>query len=576
MILAWMGYTILIGALLAVAAIAVEWALRAYRRPARWIWVAAIVLAVLGPLAALSAGGTSGPVESQTESLGPRAPEETTPYLTMSSAVLRLDDPSSLSRLNRPLVMAWLITSMLLAARYGVSLAVLARRKRAWRIDDVDGIPVRFAPDLGPAVVGFLSPAIVLPEWIRSLDRRLLRLVVAHEQEHVHKGDTRLMIAVGVLVVLLPWNLVLWWQIRRLRLAVEIDCDRRVLAGTAEIAPYAGLLCEIGSMRSRSRVDSIPLGQSALTRPAVFLERRIRHMTAPVPRHRRWKALGVGAVAITLLGFATLPDPPPAPPREAQQEYHLLAAEFEYRNAQSVAELPTVDVVVPSHLGQPERRWHETYEAYEDMTIVDRQIITREEVCYTTREPDGSMRMRTRSTVPEIDSLTRIPDNADAVAQFLSGENSGKEVNYMAYTVQERAVCFLLRGETDEIETPEAERAPPSDDSEGSASRDTIDFQFTPFVEHPVCQEICSAAEIRPFFAERVGSASCNVVLGIHIDAQGRVDEVDVLKRGAATGCDEAAEAWARSTRWSPARNAGGRAIPVWIAQPMAYDPLEA
>jgi hypothetical protein len=446
MILGWIGYAILIGALVAVAALLLEWALRAYRNATRWIWVAALTLTVLGPLAVLGAGGISGPAESLAEYPDARPPEVSS-FQTIPSAVLRLDDSSSLSRLDRPLVMGWLIATMLLGARYGTSLAALARRRRAWRMDDVDGIPVGFAPDLGPAAVGFLSPAIVLPEWIRSLDRRLLRLVVAHEQEHIRTGDTRLLIAVGILIVLLPWNLPLWWQIRRLRLSIEIDCDRRVLAGNPELESYLNVLCEIGSMRGRSRIDSILLGQSALIRPAAFLERRIRNMTAPVPRYRPWKALGVGIVAIALLGLATLPDPPPAQVSEAQQVYELLIAEIEYRDAQSIVELPSYDASRPAQPGVPERRWRETYEAYEDMVIVDRVVITREEVCYTTREPDGSMTMRTHSTVPDIDLLMQVTEDASAVSRFLSEQNGGKEVNLMASTVEEQAVCFLLRGE---------------------------------------------------------------------------------------------------------------------------------
>jgi hypothetical protein len=209
------------------------------------------------------------------------------------------------------------------------------------------------------------------------------------------------------------------------------------------------------------------------------------------------------------------------------------------------------------------------------MTIVDRQIITFDEVCYTTREPDGSMTMRTRSTVPEIDSLMSLTGDINAVQRFLSEQNDGKEVNQIASTVQERAVCFLLLGETGRIETAGAEATPPSDDAEGATLRDTIDFRFTPFAEHPICEEGCSAAGIGPYFTSRVGEASCSVVIGILIDATGRVDQVDILEPGAIAGCNEAAEDWARSTRWSPARNASGQPIPVWIAQPARYSPAE-
>jgi hypothetical protein len=564
MILGWMVYAILIAGLLTVAAIAIEWALHAFRRPTRWIWVTAIALGVLGPLAVLAAGGSSDPAQSRSQRLVGGAPAKTAPYLPTPSAVLRLDDPSSLSRLDRPLVMGWLLTSMLLAARYGVFLVVIARRRRGWRIDNVDGISVRFAPDLGPAVVGFLSPAIILPEWIRSLDQRLLRLVVAHEQEHVDKGDTRLLIAAGVLVVLVPWNLALWWQSRRLRLAIEIDCDRRVLASAAEVAPYAGLLCEIGAMRNHSRLEAISLGQSALIRPAAFLESRIRHMTAPVPRHRTWKALGVGTFAIVLLGFATVPDPPPISTAEGQQEYRLLTADIEYRDARSVTELPSVSVVAPAQDGRPERRWEETHEAYEGMAIVDRQVITPEEFCYTTRESDGSVQLHTRPTA-EVDSLN-VPagDHGEVVSGFLSDLHGGKRVEYMTFT-REPSVCFLLKGEIEGLEP-----AVPLGIAD-SAPSDTTD-------SHSVrirCQEGCYPADIRRFFEARVGPVACNILVGLRIDPGGRVDRVNIVESAEIPICDVVAEEWARSTRWSLSRDIEDWPIPVWIHQPIRYSPLE-
>jgi len=571
MILSWMGYAILIGGLLAASAVAVEWALRAYRRPTRWVWVAAIALAVLGPLAAVTAGGASGSVESRTESLGPGAPEEATSQLRMPSAVLRLDDPSRLSRLDRPLVIAWLLASMLLAARYGVSLSVLARRRRDWRIDEVDDVPVRMAPDIGPAVVGFFAPAIVLPEWIRTLDRRLLRLVVAHEQEHVRAWDSRFMMAAGALVVLFPWNLPLWWHVRRLRLAVEIDCDRRVLDGGGEIAPYAGLLCEIGAMRSRSRLESMVLGQSALIRPAAFLERRIRHMTAQVPRHRGWKGFGVGTVAIVLLGFAAVPEPPTVSAPKSQMEYQILVTDIEYLDVESVTELPPVDVLVPPQGGRPERRWHETYEAYENIMIVDRRIITREQVCYTTREPDGTMRMRTHSAVPEIDSLMRLPDNT-AVSRFLSAQNGGMEVNYIGSTVQDRAVCFLLRGEIRGSERSTHLGPPTSSGAIEGSPRDTIDSRSVRIR----CREGCYPVDIHQFFEARVGPVACNVLVGLSIDPSGRVSRVDIFESGEVPICNAVAEQWARSTRWSLSRDIEDWPFPVSIIQEIRYSPLES
>jgi hypothetical protein len=31
-------------------------------------------------------------------------------------------------------------------------------------------------------------------------------------------------------VAALPWNVALWWQLMRLRAAIELDCDKRVVA----------------------------------------------------------------------------------------------------------------------------------------------------------------------------------------------------------------------------------------------------------------------------------------------------------------------------------------------------------
>jgi TonB family protein len=74
----------------------------------------------------------------------------------------------------------------------------------------------------------------------------------------------------------MPWNAALWWQLRRLRLAIEIDCDHRVLLGSSEIRRYSTLLLEIGARSIAPRVSAL-----AFARPKPFLERRIRVMTAP-------------------------------------------------------------------------------------------------------------------------------------------------------------------------------------------------------------------------------------------------------------------------------------------------------
>ena len=87
--------------------------------------------------------------------------------------------------------------------------------------------------DIGPAVIGFWRPEIVVPKWLLCADQHVMRLALAHESEHVRARDPLLLLAGTVAIVLLPWNLPLWWQWRRLRLSIEVDCDARVLASAA-------------------------------------------------------------------------------------------------------------------------------------------------------------------------------------------------------------------------------------------------------------------------------------------------------------------------------------------------------
>ena len=72
-------------------------------------------------------------------------------------------------------------------------------------------------------------------------------MIVAHEQEHVRAGDPWLIHAACLAVAAMPWNAALWWQLRRLRMAVETDCDRRVLAGGVDLGAYGTMLIDMQS-----------------------------------------------------------------------------------------------------------------------------------------------------------------------------------------------------------------------------------------------------------------------------------------------------------------------------------------
>jgi TonB family protein len=161
-------------------------------------------------------------------------------------------------------------------------------------------------------VVGLFRSRIVLPAWALSADEEARRLVLEHEQEHVRAGDPRLLAAALVFAALIPWNPAAWWQLRRLRLAIEVDCDARVLRRRADVRAYGTVLLEVGRRAVRSR---LPL--AAFAEPVSSLERRIRIMTAPRASRPLLRAAGCGALAAALTAAACETPQPTQPSRAA-------------------------------------------------------------------------------------------------------------------------------------------------------------------------------------------------------------------------------------------------------------------
>jgi hypothetical protein len=107
----------------------------------------------------------------------------------------------------------------------------------------------------------------------------------------------------------MPWNPAIWWAMRRLRLAVEIDCDQRVLGRGVDARHYATLLLTVGN-----RMSSIPFAwATALGGSRSFLERRILAMTTPFrPRRHRGAIIAVSAgigLIVAVACESPVPDP---------------------------------------------------------------------------------------------------------------------------------------------------------------------------------------------------------------------------------------------------------------------------
>ncbi|HET6765701.1 MAG TPA: M56 family metallopeptidase [Longimicrobiaceae bacterium] len=299
---AWILYFAALSAAVALAALAAEKALLMYRRPVRWTWAAALLLSLALPAAAWLAPGAPGPGAGR---LAVAPAERVDPAALGGGAAKGVR--WSLPPLDGPLQLAWGAASGgTLLVLGGLHLAML-RRRRAWRRETVEGVPVLVSPDTGPAVIGFARGSIVLPEWVLASDGATRGLVLAHEQEHVRAGDTRLLLLALATVCIAPWNPALWWQLRRLRLAVEVDCDARVLRARGTVREYGTVLLELGR-----RVSTGALGAAAFSEPTSFLERRIRIMTSTTVRARVARTAGFAALAL-LCAAAASATPRPAP-----------------------------------------------------------------------------------------------------------------------------------------------------------------------------------------------------------------------------------------------------------------------
>jgi TonB-dependent SusC/RagA subfamily outer membrane receptor len=144
--------------------------------------------------------------------------------------------------------------------------------------------------------VGVLRPEIVVPEWLLARSEGEVRLAIDHEREHVRAGDPGLLFIGSVVTALLPWNPAAWWIFTRLRLAVELDCDRRVISAGAERFAYGTLLLDLAEHRPAHRL----MAATGLIGATSHLERRIRVMTHTV-RFAPLRAAVFGVPAVVAL-----------------------------------------------------------------------------------------------------------------------------------------------------------------------------------------------------------------------------------------------------------------------------------
>jgi TonB family protein len=292
MIVQWMLHIAVVSAMLTVGALATERALRLWRWQARLVWMAAMTLSLGLPLVSLAQALGWIPSLDHLATV-PAA-------ITAPLAVLLPSVSVSSSATTAGVIVAivWAVVTVALTIRFMTAARALGRRRQAWRSATVDGQSVLVSRDAGPAVIGFRTPTIVLPEWVLTLDAPLRELVLRHEREHLERGDPRLLIGAVAVAVLAPWNPAVWFQLYRLRCAMELDCDLRVLRAYPDVRKYGSLLLAVAQ-----RADRGELLAAALTESTSLLGRRIRAMRQPTSRYRiaLTYCLAAAAVVVTIV-----------------------------------------------------------------------------------------------------------------------------------------------------------------------------------------------------------------------------------------------------------------------------------
>ena len=321
MIAAWMLYATVVATLMSLAARALERASAVLGGARRWPWVAAASASLVLPaFTILGLGPAGGSSRLLPGGAGGTLRAALEPLFVVGGAAGRVT-ASGLEGIEFVLLGAWFLGSGVLALLYLRSGRILARSRfgaervtaESLGVGAVDGvalagIPILLTDEFGPAVVGYRGGQVLLPRWCLELSPEERALVLAHELEHLKSGDVRLLVAARCALVLLPWLLPLWWQVHRLRLAVEIDCDGRVLRRDVRLARYGELLLEVGRRR---RACSVVHAVAALAEPRSNLERRIHAMTESKPR-RRWLHATIAAVAAASFIAVACESPSPA------------------------------------------------------------------------------------------------------------------------------------------------------------------------------------------------------------------------------------------------------------------------
>ena len=563
MIAAWMLWSAGIGLLFLLAGLAAERLLTLGGRPTRWVWLVTGV--ATAALSALRIPGAAPPPQAA-------PPQGYVPALLEPLAVTVPRD-SMLRSFDDLLVLGWVVLSSLLMVTVLFAFARLVREGRSWQPGSLGNRSVLWSRDTGPTTVGLLRPRVVLPAWVRAIGASEQELILAHEEEHIRAGDARLRFLMTLPLLVFPWNPALWLQRHRLGLAVELDCDRRVMRrmpGHRRI--YGNLLLRVGAGRSglhRLALVSLSEGRSQL-------DRRIKGLVKKVPRARRTQGLLLLLSAAVVVAFAVLFPRIRGEGGPAEGELADLMAE----------PTPTPYTVRPDLLNQMEimRALQAEYPPmlrdagiggtanvrfFIDTEGVVRRVLVAETSGHEVLDSAALRVARVFRFTPALDEDEVVPV---WIAIPITFTTSGDGADAAVPEEVRQVLDSLRRERAADPGDPPADAETPQEASIADAPT------FTPFTERPDLlneEEVMRALDDEYPPLLRDAGVGGTVQVHFFIDTEGVVQRVLVAETSGHQPLDEAALRVARLFRFTPARNQG-ELVPVWIAIPLTFQPDDA
>ena len=316
--LALMIRSIIVAGIATIAALCFEFAARNRGVGTRFAWLSALAMSVVLPLVprlfATSALPVSIPIITDIPTI----------------SIGELGNTNASSWIGMAGIMA--IASALVGIIYLLGYLRLKIVRRSWKNSSVQQHDVLISQNYGPAVCGFHLPRIVVPSWVLNLQADEQAMIIAHENQHIRAHDQWLVLLSLLMTVAAPWNPFVWMQMRRLRFAIEADCDQRVLASMPDRGRYASLLLDVG--RHHSGLIFTP----ALAEHRHGLEQRIRIIATSFVKHRGRALLATCAGA--LLAFAACEARLPNEPQPATERVIGPLQETHQPEAQRLMGLP--------------------------------------------------------------------------------------------------------------------------------------------------------------------------------------------------------------------------------------------